>query len=149
MRRLVIALTIAALAAGLLTGPADAGKKKKPKPRTAEAAYDGPAIGVGGVGGVCSGSQGCVQFPLGPTEGFISLESDDSSGQPVFLRVVQDTNGDGTNEGVGSWCGTTGEPIAVTPGVPATVFIYAVGANPPCPGPATGGTVKAVISSTP
>lgn len=152
MRRTIALIAVGALLLGAFAAPATGAKKKKkkkPAARTVEATYDSPAIGMGGVGGVCLGSNGCVMFATSSNESFMALKGDDQSGQKVFLRVVQDTDGDGTNEGVASICGETSEPIPITPGVQVSIFIYAVGANPPCPGPATSGKVTATFTSAP
>lgn len=151
MRKVLAVVTVAALVLAAFAVPASAKKHKKKgsKPRTAESAYDSPAIGLGGVGGACFGANGCAQFPVAGEEAYMILESEDSSGRPVFLRVTQDTNGDGTSEGIASVCGASTEPIVITPGVAVNVFVYAVGANPPCPGPATSGKVKATFATNP
>lgn len=150
MKRHLLILLVLALLGGALAGPADAAKKKKkkPKPRTISATYDSPAVGVGGVGGACLGTNGCVEFGTAQNEAFVSVESADSSGQPVFLRVGQD-DASGNFSGIASYCGESTEPIPISPGLPVQVFIYPVGISPPCPGPATTGSVTATFTAVP
>ena len=153
MRKLIVLLAVAALAAASVAGsPADAKKKKKKKKvviRTAEAAYDSPAIGAREVTGVCSGSNGCATFPVGANERSLVLEVTDQLGQPVALTVGQDTDtSNATTEVVAKTCGGKTEPIAIEPGVEVMVWMWvAPGVTPPCPGVATTGTVKATFST--
>lgn len=149
MRRIVWIALAATLLAGSLLSPVEAAKKKKkpPKPRTASAAYASPAAGVGGVGGVCTEGNGCVTFGTSSEEAFVKVEGIDASGQPVFLRVGQD-DPSGSFSGIANVCGSSAEAIPIMPGQPVQVFIYSVGVDPPCPGPATSGTVEATFSAT-
>lgn len=152
MRKLIALAAVAMLVVAAFAAPASAGKKKKkspPAPRTAEGTYDSPAVGIGGVGGACLGANGCVEFAITSSEAYLTLSAEDGSGSTVFMRITQDPDGDGQVEGVASVCGESAEPIAIAPGVPVNVFVYPVGANPPCPGVATSGTVTATFASSP
>ncbi len=153
VKKAIIVALVMGLVAGALAAPATAAKKKKaPKKvtREAESVYDTPAIGHPDAVVGCSGSTGCATFALGATESFISLEIVDSAGLPVYGRASQDTNGDGLGDKSFNFCGKTAEPVAVEPGVTLNIFISAAGgARPPCPGAATSGVVKAVISNLP
>lgn len=152
MRRSLVLLMVIGLIAGSVA-TAEAGKRKK-KPvkvsREAESIYDTPAIGHPDVVVGCSGSAGCAVFALGANENFITLEAVDSTGLPVYGSASQDLDGDGLGDEGFSFCGKTTEPMPITPGVELNIFISAAGGiNPPCPGAATTGTVKAVISNLP
>ena len=149
MRSHVSVLLAVALVSGLLAGSsADAAKKKV---RRASSIYDSPAIGSGDATGVCSGSSGCATFAIGAKEAFIDLKIEDANGLPVYATVGQDTDpSNNFTEVVGRFCGETEEPMAITPGITVTIWLWALpGARPPCPGFATNGTVHARISNLP
>jgi len=148
----VIFMAVALAAAAFGAPMADAAKKgKKKKTRTMESVYDSPAIGSGDATGVCSGSNGCATFAIGPTERFISFKIEDQLGLPVYATVGQDQNPDDQfTDVVGKFCGETEEPFAIQPGAEVIVWVWALpGANPACPGAATTGTVTAKISNLP
>ena len=148
MRRTVTLIVMAALVAGAFAAaPAEAKKKKKKKTRTVSATYDSPALGVGGVAGLCVAPNGCVPFPAGPGEKFVSVTVEDASGTPSYGRVTQDLDGDGQADEATPFCGKTEQPVAIQPGVEINVFVYAVGAQPPCAGVGTSGTIKATFSN--
>ena len=134
-----------AIVAGSLAAPSAAGRK--PKARKATAVYDSPAIGGGDATGVCSGSNGCVSFGVGPKETTLTLTIEDAAGLPVSATVGQDTDpSNATTEVVGRFCGTTEEPMTIEPGIAVTVWLWLLpGANPACPGAATSGTVTATF----
>jgi hypothetical protein len=147
MRRTIATLLTSALVMGALMAPAADAAKKKKKPRKAQATYDSPAIGIGGVAGLCNGANGCAAFPLGAKEKFISVNVVDSTGTPVYARVTQDLDGDGQADAATPFCGKTDGKIPVEPGVTINVFVYTVGVLPaPCQGVATSGVVKATFS---
>lgn len=144
---MISALTIA-LVAGAFALPAEAGKKKRTK-RVATGAYENPAIGVPGVVGSAAAG-GAVEFPLGPTEKFISVEITDDLGQPVIATMSQDTDpSTPTWEIFATICGGTEEPLPVQPGVAVRVSVYTSPGpdQPTCAGPATSGTIKATLSN--
>jgi hypothetical protein len=143
-----LALVLTAAAFGV---PIADAKKAKKKSRMATSVYDSPAIGSGDATGICSGSSGCATFGIGPKETFISFEIEDALGLPVYATVGQDLNPDDQfTDVVGKFCGTTEEPFAIQPGIEVLVWVWALpGANPPCPGAATSGTVTAKISNRP
>lgn len=153
MRKTLTVAITGALLLGAFVAPSAEAKKKKPKrvERTAEAPYDSPAVGVGGLTGVCSGSNGCAEFAVASNEKFLDIALEDQTGTPGFFRVRQDTNGDGeftADDAAYQVCGATEEPIAIEPGLGIQVFIYAQGV-PPCPGVSTSGVVKATFSNLP
>jgi len=145
---IAVALTAAAFGAPV----ADAKKrKKKKKVRTATAVYDSPSLGSGDATGVCFGANGCAMFAIGPTERFISLKIEDTTGLPAYATVGQDLDpSDQFTDVIGRFCGETEEPMAIEPGIEVVVWIWALpGAQPPCPGAATTGQVTAKISNLP
>ena len=147
MRRIIATVATAALVVGALMAPAaDAAKRKKP--RKAQATYDTPAIGLGGVAGLCSGANGCAAFPVGAKERSISVVVTDSTGTAVYARVTQDIDGDGQADSATPFCGSSGGKIPIEPGIAVNVFVYPVGVLPaPCQGVATSGVVKATFRS--
>lgn len=153
MRKMIISALVLGLVAGSLSAPAIAKKKKKPVKveRVAEATYDNPAVGIGGV--VSSGSAGgSMEFPLLPGEKYLSLDVTDGSGTAVYASLSQDTD-----PATPSWeifagiCGKTDAPIEVAPDLPVRVTITAGPGRdvPTCAGVATSGTVKATLSNLP
>ena len=148
MRRTMATLATAALVVGALTAPsADAAKRKKTV-RKAQATYDTPAIGVGGVAGLCSGANGCAALAVGAKETSISVKVVDGTGTPVYARVTQDIDGDGQADSATPFCGSSDGKIPIEPGIAINVFVYPNGALPaPCPGVATSGVVKATFRS--
>jgi hypothetical protein len=151
MRRSIAVTLALVLAVAAFSVPASGAKKVKKKTRKATAIYDSPAIGSGDATGVCSGSSGCAMFGIGPKETFISFEIEDQLGLPVYATVGQDQNPDDQfTDVIGKFCGTTEEPFPIQPGIQVIVWVWALpGANPPCPGAATTGTVTAKISNLP
>jgi hypothetical protein len=122
--------------------------------RTAEGTYGSPVVGVAGIGYVCG--MGCVTFPVGTDEAYVSIEIVDDSGQPAGAAIAQDTNGDGVGDIFATVCGKTAAPIAITPGLELSVAVGAgvvvgVDTTPPsgCPSVATTGTVKVTFSNLP
>ena len=148
MKRLLISALTIALVAGALALPAEAGKKKRTQ-RVATGTYENPAIGVPGVVGSAAAG-GAVEFPLGPTEKFISVEITDDLGRPVIATMSQDTDpSTPTWEIFATICGGTEEPLPVQPGVAVRVSVYTSPGpdQPTCTGPATSGTIKATLSN--
>lgn len=149
MRKTLSLLLTASVVLGAFAAPAAEAKKKKKKKinRTATATYDTPAIGVGGVAGVCSGANGCAAFPAAPGEKFIQVEVTDASGTPVYGRIAQDLDGDNQADTAVAFCGKS-DKVVIEPGAAINVFIYANGALPaPCAGVGTNGTVKATFTN--
>jgi hypothetical protein len=147
MKKLIVTSVVAALVAGALVTPAEAGKKK-PKPRTIEGTYSNPAVGVPGVVGVPAAG-GNAEFATLTSENYISVEVVDDSGGAPFITFSQDSNT--ANPGweiFATACGKTDEPIQITPGLPIRVAVYAAPGReaPTCTGPATSGTIKATFT---
>ena len=152
MKKLLMTSLIAALVAGALIAPAEAKKKKKtpppPAPRVVEGTYDNPAVGVPGVVGT-SNAGGAYEFPALSTENFISVEIiDDGGGTPTFTMSQNSDPADDTYEIMGTWCGSTPEPVTIVPGLPVRVSVYTTPGvdQPSCVSPASSGTIKATFT---
>jgi len=156
MRRTLAVALILGLVAGALVAPAEAGKKKKKKKqrieRTVEGTYDLPTLVVAGS---CSssGAIGCVALPSAGKERFVTAKITDQHGQPAFVSIGADTDGDNADdETYGFFCGETDEPIAIPPG---TELHFWVGLTPDTgfagcvPGFATSGSIEATFSNLP
>jgi hypothetical protein len=150
MRKTISTILTAAVVLGAFAAPAADAKKKKKKKivRKAQATYETPAIGVGGVAGLCSGANGCAEFPVAAKERFITLTVEDATGTQVYGRVTQDTTGDGQADVATPFCGSTAEKIPLEPGAAVNVFVYPNGVLPaPCQGVGTSGVVKATFTN--
>lgn len=154
MRKTIAVILTAGLIGGVLAAAPAEAKKKKPKKttRTAEGNYLTPALIV--VGG-CSDvdAVGCVQLSTTTTESYVTAEVVDAHGQPVFVSIQADTNGDAQDDAVfGNFCGKTSAPISVAPGT-ALHFWVGITADPAAaacnPGAATQGTLTATFSNMP
>ncbi len=148
MKKLIVTSVVAALVVGALVAPAEAGKKKKAKPRVAEAAYENPAIGIPGVVG-SPALGGAFEFPTMTTENYISVEITDDAGGDVTFTMSQNSDDSSTQyEIIGTWCGATEEPVQIVPGLPVRVSVYTMPGpdQPSCLGPATSGTMKATFT---
>jgi coenzyme F420-reducing hydrogenase gamma subunit len=153
MKRFVVLLMIVGLVAGSVA-TAEAAKKKKIKKveRVVEGAYDAPSlIAVG----TCAqtGAIGCVSMISAANEVYVSAEVTDQTGQPVYVSIQGDANGDNQDDiNYGTFCGATDAPIAIDAGVELHFW---VGVTPDpgiagcVPGAATTGTLKATFSNLP
>ncbi|MFN2588422.1 MAG: hypothetical protein ABR613_09955 [Actinomycetota bacterium] len=158
-KAMVVALT-AALVAGAFAGPADAGKKRKPKrvERVVEVEYSAPGIGVatpGPSGGICPyadpTTRECIEIPLQLGERYVKVELSDAAGQKVAGFISQgDTTGDGISDLYGDFCGAHPEPIELqSKSAPVRISFYN-GAKADCaPSVATTGTITATFSNLP
>ncbi len=146
-KALIVALTLSMLG-GALVGPAEAGKKKKPKKVTREVVFDYvcPCFGLFQLGNATGTNIGGGPVAVG-LESYLTAVADDSSGRPVPVSIQQDTDGDGRNNPVGEFCGETTEPMPITPGLEIRVFVGLP--SPDCPGPALGGTITFQLSNLP
>ena len=144
------------LVLGLIFGAvatAEAGKKKKKVTREVEGSYDAPPLILAGT---CaqSGAIGCVSFPTGPGEKYLTASVTDTHGQPVYVSVQaqMDPASTGDDTVFGTFCGETSEAIEVPSGVELHLW---VGVSPDpgiagcVPGQATSGTVSATLSNLP
>jgi hypothetical protein len=155
MKKSIIVLLVMGLVASMaLAVPAQAKKKKVKKVvRTATGTYQAPSlIAVG----TCTSTDavGCVVLPTASNESYItSAKVTDQTGQPVYVSVQADTNGDAQDDAIyGSFCGELTEPLQIDPG---TQLHFWVGVTPDpgivgcVPGAATSGTVDATFSNMP
>ena len=150
MRKTFVALSVASMLIGSLALPAEAGKKAKPRKLQIE--YVEPAYGTHGVG-VCFEGSSCAFFgdPLGK-ERFVSVTVEDDLGTDVYATLIQDTNEDGnylaTDDLTVGFCGSTAEPVEIEPGKGVSVWVWqGPGANPPCAGGASSGTITTTFTS--
>lgn len=148
MKKLVVVALTAGLIAGAMTVPAEAGKKKKPKKVTREVVFEYvcPCFGVYQFGSATGTNLGGGPFAVG-AESYLTGVAEDTTGRPVPVSINQDTNGDGFNDPVGSFCGETTEPMPINPGLEIRVFVGRP--SPDCPGPAAGGTITFTLSNLP
>ena len=149
MRRTWTILLVLGLIGAGIAAPAEAGKKKSKKPvvRVYEVRYEQPAIGVGGVGGGCSG---CATIPVLSTETYAGIVIEDDASPSGYIDLSYDSDGDGI-QNIGSGptvCGSTAEPVPVEAGASYTVWPWVAGAG--CPGSSsTSGTIKVWLSNDP
>ena len=154
MKRILVLMMALSLVVGAVASAEAGKKKKKPKKveRTVEGTYDGPTLVIAGFCGQ-SGAIGCVELVAGANESFVTAEVTDAHGQPVFVQIGADTDGNNQDDtSYGSFCGSTDEPLVVDPG--ATLHFW-VGVSPDpsiagcVPGLATTGKITATFSNLP
>ncbi|HEY7874727.1 MAG TPA: hypothetical protein VIG64_06355 [Actinomycetota bacterium] len=161
MKKSVVVLLVLGLMFGALLGGAEAKKKKKKKPRkparverVVEFNYTTASPGVSGVVGLCLAAagvedSGCTDVATSTKEAYVMVEITDASGQPVNFDLAQDTDTSTPYYDIfASGCGKTDAAIPITPGLPLRISTTAAG-GPDCPGVATTGSVKAVLSNFP
>jgi hypothetical protein len=151
MRRTVLVALVISLIAGPLLAPAEARKRRRIVQR-ARAAYETPALGHSDALIGCllvADGLGCVNFIPRAGMRYLKLQIKDQSGTATYAAVSQDLDGDGVGDvDYPNVCGKTAKPIKIRPGYAVTVFINAgPGADPPCPGVGTSGTVRATFSN--
>ena len=144
------------VALGLVFGafgavPAEA-KKKKPKKvtRVVDFEYTCPCFGLFQFGTATGGDPnlGGGGIAIGGTESYLTGEATDQSGQAVWVRVQQDTDGDGFNNPVAEFCTKTEEPLPIEPGLEARIFVGGV-CSDGTPTAPIGGTIKFTLSNMP
>ena len=149
MRKTIVALAVTSMVLGALSMPAQAGKKTSPRKLKIE--YTEPAHGTHGVG-VCLQGSSCAFFgdPM-LKERFVSVAVEDDLGTDVYASVMQDTNEDGnflaSDDLTVGFCGSTAEPVEIEPNKAVSVWVWqGPGANPPCAGGASSGTITATFN---
>ncbi|HWL66653.1 MAG TPA: hypothetical protein VNP73_11815 [Actinomycetota bacterium] len=148
-RRTVYPLLVMVLLTGTLQAPVRAGM---PKTRVVTTEYATPSASVVAAGGgvhACAPAAGggtanigCVDIPTKTTERFVLIEAADLTTLPIPMWVGQE----GVNTG-GYFCGGTGEPIPIAPGVPITIWAFPYTVDPLCQGVSTHGTLTLTFSS--
>ena len=131
-----VVLMMVLVAGAFAAAPADA-KKKKRVERSAQGTYAAPATVVGN----CTQTDGigCMTIPTGGSEQYLTANVTDATGQPVYVTVQADLDGDMTSETTyGAFCGETTEPIKFDKGA---ALIFWVGPVSQIPGRATAGCV--------
>lgn len=148
MKKLFAVMLAAGLVAGAMVGPAEAGKKKKPKKVTREVVFEYvcPCVGLYQFGSATGTNLGGGVFAVG-AESYLTGVTDDTTGQAVHVSIQQDTDGDGFNNPVAEFCGETSEPLPINPGLEIRVFVGQPTQD--CPGPAAGGNITFTLSNLP
>ena len=154
MKKSVAFLLILGLVASFAAVPAQAKKKPKRVERQAQGTYVAPATVVGN----CTQTDGvgCMTIQTGGSEQFLTAKVTDATGQPVFVTVQADLDGDIQAETFyGSFCGETAEPIQFDPGA-ALIFWVGPASRIPdratsgcVPGQGTQGTLDVTLSNMP
>jgi hypothetical protein len=114
MRKLLSVALTAVLVATIFGADAGAAKPRK-RTRVAKGSYVAPATAIG----FCSQQEGigCMTFPSGPKEKYVTAVVKDAHGQPVAISIQADTDGDSfSDKTYGTFCGKTAKPIKIDPG---------------------------------
>ncbi len=152
MKRLFVLMMVLGLIVGATA--ADAGAKKKRKPRKVEREATGTYQSTGLVAvGSCAQTDAinCVRIPAAANERYVTAVVDDDAGQAVPVAVKADLDGDNRTETLyGVFCGETEEPIKIDPGIEVTfwVGITSDNASQGCP-PPTSGSIDVTFSNLP
>ena len=165
MKKAIVSALVIGLVAGAMVLPAEAGKKKKKKParieQVVEVPYTGGELGVNtpaaSAGGCLNGSEvfACKSLiPPGAEFSHIKVEIKDATGLTVggFLSQ-QDADGDGLQDGYGTFCGAHTEFIPLElPGSVVGISLYPGACDnggTPAPSTPTTGTIVATFSNMP
>lgn len=166
MKKVIVSAITLGLVAGAMIVPAEAGKKKKPaKPvrieQVVEVPYTGGELGastpVYSGGGCLNGTDVFACKEIIPPAGnfpYIKIEIKDSSGLTVggFL-AQQDNDGDGIQDGYGTFCGAHAESVPLeVPGTTVGISLYPGACDnggSPAPSAPTTGTIVATFSNMP
>jgi hypothetical protein len=134
MRKAIVLALVIGLVGASFVVTAEAAKKKKKKKkkpakieRVVEFEYECPcgvrfgtpagSIGLGfQLGSLTGTNTGGGEVPLTADDVFVTAKAEDASGQSVRVGLANDTDGNGTNDTWGSFCGETTEPIEVQHG---------------------------------
>lgn len=166
MKKALVSALVVGLVAGAMVMPAEAGKKKKkPAPvrveQVVEVPYTGGELGISSpaasAGGCLNGTEVFSCKEIIPPAGdfpYIKIEIKDTTGLTVggFL-AQQDTDGDGLQDGYGTFCGAHAEFIPLE--VPNTVVGISLypgacdNGGTPAPSAPTTGTIVATFSNMP
>jgi hypothetical protein len=153
MKKSVVLLLILGLVASFAVAPAQA-KKKKKVTREATGSYQAPATVVG----LCSQTDGvgCMTIQSGGSEQYLTASATDATGQPVFISVQADLDGDAQSDVTyGTFCGETTEPIKFDKGAALIFWVGPTSGIPTrvtsgcVPGQGTQGTLDVTLSNLP
>ena len=164
MKKAIVSAVVVGLVAGAMVLPAEA-KKKKPKPTRIEAVVEVPYTGgEAGVSTPVTAAGGCLNgapafackeiIPPGPGFSYIKIEVKDATGLTVggFL-AQQDADGDGLQDGYGTFCGAHTEFVPMdVPGTTVGISLYPGACDnggTPAPSTPTQGTIVATFSNMP
>lgn len=164
MKKTIVSAVVVGLVAGAMVMPAEAGKKKKKPVRieqVVEVPYTGGEVGVStpaaSAGGCLNGTEvfNCKQI-LPPVGNFpyIKIEIQDATGLTVGGFIAQqDSDGDGLQDGYGTFCGAHAESVPLElPGTAVGISLYpgaCDNAGTPAPSTPTTGTIVATFSNMP
>lgn len=152
MKKILSVTVIVALAFGAFAAVPAQAKKKKPKKieRVEEFEYACPCLGLFQFGSATGGDPnlgGGIMQP-GLNEVFVTGEVHDATGLPLNVSLQQDTDGDGFNNPVADFCGSTEKPVTINEGLEIRVFVGgACSDNTPTTG--AGGTITFTFSNLP
>ena len=152
MKKAIVTAIVVGLLAGAVVAPAEAGKKKKKKPKRVETVYSGtydtPAPGAPGLAwrANCGApNTGCLLFTSGAKDKFLKIDLTDTSGQAVYAELWSGT-ADGFDTRAAQICGSTEEVLEIS-----SSMSYALVLTPPdptvCQAPATQGSITATLSN--
>lgn len=165
MKKAIVSAVVVGLVAGAMVLPAEAKKKKPKKPVRVEAVVEVPYTGgEAGITAAGAGAGGCLNgapaftcktiVPPGAGFSYIKVEIQDATGLTVggFL-AQQDADGDGLQDGYGTFCGGHSEFIPLeVPGTSVGISLYpgsCDNAGTPAPSTPTTGTIVATFSNMP
>lgn len=151
MKRVLVAVTAATIAAGAMTGTAGArlAPAQAPATRTVEAKYVTPALGAAPQPGTkayyydCTAGVGCALLKLGPKDRYAKIEIDDAAGQKAY-GIVYQVPGFAV---IGEFCGSTDEAWATGGATELLVHVVSGTCDSGEASVATTGVVRATVSS--
>lgn len=155
MKKAIVMALVLGLIAGMMSVPATAGKKKKKKKknvrveREAQGTYALPSLVVAGGCGQAD-AIGCVTFATGGKEQWITkAQVTDEHGQPVYVSIQQDTDGDNQMDNtVGSFCGELEESLKFIKGYEVAFWVMTPPTDIACPtGQGTSGAIDVTFSN--
>lgn len=149
MKRVLVTVTAAVIAAGAMTGTAGARLAPGPSTRTVEAKYVTPVLGAAPQPGTkayyydCTTGLGCALLKLGPKDRYAELEIADAAGQKAYGIVYRVPGFDV----IGEFCGSTDEAWATGGAAELLVHVVPGTCDSGEPSVATTGVVRATVSS--
>lgn len=151
VKKFLILAVVVGLVASSLGAPAMAKKKKKPVrvERVVEFEYNCPCTGFFQLGSLTADGTniGGGSVATGAEDVYLTAVAEDATGMPISVDFNQ-IGADGFNASMGSMCGETEEPIAVT-SAGADINIFISGLDPACGVSGAGGTLTLTFSNLP